>query len=207
MEINELNALVRKESGKGPARRLRRAGRIPAVLYGPGVEAIPLSISTTDLLNLRKKEEQAFIKLIIEDQEKKSERLSVLKELQVEPLSRRYVHADFYEISMDHAFTFDVPLHFTGHPQGVEDGGELHFLKRDLKVSGFPGMLPESINLDISGLKIGDSLRVQDLSPIDGVTTLDHEDTVLVTVSATKEASRQAGEAESEVTIAEKPAK
>ncbi len=207
MEINELNALVRKESGKGPARRLRRAGRIPAVFYGPGVEAIPLSVSTTDLLNLRKKEEQAFIKLIIEDQERKSERLSVLKELQVEPLSRRYVHADFYEISMDHAFTFDVPLHFSGHPQGVEDGGELHLLKRDLKVSGFPGKLPESINVDISGLKIGDSFRVQDLSPIDGVTTLDHEETVLVTVSAPKEASRPAGEAESEETAVEKPAK
>ncbi len=207
MEINELNAVVRRSTGKGPARRLRKAGHMPAVFYGRGVEAVPLAVSAAELMNLRKREEQAFIKLIITDEGGKQEKLSILKELQIEPLSRRYVHADFYEITMDHKFTFDVPVHFSGQPKGVESGGELHLLKRELKISCFPGMRPDAINVDISGLQIGDSLKVQDLPPVEGVTTLDHKDTVLVTVSAVREAAQPAKEAEGEAAPTETPAK
>lgn len=196
MEIAELKALVRVASGKGNSRRLRMKGMLPAVFYGPGTESILLDVNAAELISLRKKEEKGFFKLIITDQGNKFEKLAVLKELQIEPFSRRLVHADFCEITMDHKFTFDVPIHFTGKPKGVEDGGELHLLKRDLKVSCLPGVRPEFVAADISGMEIGDSFKVHDLSLIDGVMVIDHKDTVLVTVAAPKAVSKSEGGAE-----------
>lgn len=194
MEVTELNAHVREVSGKGFSRRLRKEGLIPAVLYGHGAETILLKVSATELANLRKKEEKAFIKLIIDDQGKKIEKLSIVKELQLEPVSRRFVHADFYEIKMDHKFTFDIPLHFSGKPEGVEDGGELHFIKRELKVSCLPGMRPEFISIDISGLQIGDTFKVQDIAPMEGVIILDQGDAAIAAVTAVKGAKQLEGE-------------
>lgn len=187
MEINELNAGVRTAAGKGHARRLRKEGLAPAVFYGPGAETIMLAVNAAELMKLRKKAENAFIKLIINDQGKRLEKLSVLKELQLEPVSRQIVHADFYEITMDHKITLDIPVHFIGKSQGVEAGGELHLLKREVKISCLPGSRPEFFAADISGLMIGGSLKVHDLSPGEGVTILDHAEAVLATVSAIKE--------------------
>jgi large subunit ribosomal protein L25 len=196
METNELNALVRAASGKGHSRRLRTKGMIPAVFYGPGTEAILLDVNAAELTSLRKKEEKGFIKLMIAGQYNKFEKLAVLKELQIEPLSRRLVHADFYEITLDHKFTFEIPIHFSGKPKGVDDGGELHLLKRELKVSCLPGMRPEFVAADISGMEIGDAFKVHDLAFSDGVIVLDHEETVIATLSAPKAIIKPEGEAE-----------
>ncbi|MBI4634141.1 MAG: 50S ribosomal protein L25/general stress protein Ctc [Deltaproteobacteria bacterium] len=185
MEICDLKASIRKESKKGPARRLRQQGMLPAVFYGRGSASLLLSLSSSDLLKLRKqKAENVFIKLIIDDGGKKVEKLSMIKELQIEPVSRSFVHADFYEISMDHELTLDIPLHFVGTPIGVENGGELQHVKRELRVSCLPTKLPEFIEMDISSLDIGDSFKVKDIAAIEGVTVLDHEDASVVTVTA-----------------------
>ena len=205
MEIYELNALVRAASGKGHSRRLRTKGMIPAVFYGPGTESILLDVNAAELMSLRKKEEKGFFKLMIAGQDNKFEKLAVLKELQIEPFSRRLVHADFYEITMDHKFTFDIPIHFSGKPKGVEAGGELHLLKRELKVSCLPGERPESVTADIGGLEIGDSFKVHDLAPADGVIVLDHADTVIVTVSAQKAIIKPESEAEAAAPLEETP--
>lgn len=196
MEINELKALVRAASGKGHSRRLRKEGMIPAVFYGPGTEAILLDVNAAELMSLRKKEEKSFIKLMISGQDNKFEKLAMLKELQIEPLSRRFLHADFYEITMDHKFTFEIPIHFSGKPKGVDEGGELHLLKRELKVSCLPGVRPEFVAADISGMQIGDSFKVHDLAPSDGVIVLDHEDTVIAILAAPKAISEPEAEAE-----------
>jgi large subunit ribosomal protein L25 len=203
MEVTELNARIRDVSGKGFARRLRSEGLIPAVFYGPGTATLLLKVSASELTALRKKEENAFIKLIIDDGAHKTEKLSLLKELQVEPLSRRLVHADFYEISMENQMTFDISIHLSGKPQGVTDGGDLHHLKRELSISCLPAMRPEAITLDVSGLGIGDNLKVQDIAPMEGVTILDHEDVVIATVSAVKVASPSPTEAVPEEAAAE----
>ncbi|MDO9559227.1 MAG: 50S ribosomal protein L25/general stress protein Ctc [Syntrophales bacterium] len=190
MEAIELNALIRKETGKGPARRLRMAGGVPAVFYGPSAEAMLLSVNAVDLLKLlRKREENVFIRLIIEDGGKKHEKMSMVKEVQMEPVTRRFYHADFYEISMDRPFTFDVPIHFKGTPAGVENGGELQHVKREIKVSCIPTKLPDFIEVDISGLNIGDHLRVSDVVAMDGLTLLDDGESVIATVSPPKAAA------------------
>ena len=187
MEIFDLKASIRKESKKGPARRLRQQGMLPAVFYGPKAGSLLLSLNSSDLMKLRKqKAENMFIKLIIDDGGKKVEKLSMIKELQIEPVSRSFVHADFYEISMDHELTLEIPVHFVGKPVGVENGGELQHVKREIKVSCLPSKLPEFIEMDISALDIGDSLKVKDIAPIAGVTVLDHEDASVVTVTAVR---------------------
>jgi large subunit ribosomal protein L25 len=187
MEAIALNALMRKETGKGPARRLRMAGGVPAVFYGPSAESILLSVNASDLLKLlRKREENVFIRLIIDDGSKKQEKFSMVKDVQMEPVSRRFYHADFYEISMDRPFTFNVPIHFKGLPAGVENGGELQHVRRELKVSCLPTNLPDFIEVDISGLNIGDHLRVSDVRAIDGLTLLDAGEFVIASISAPK---------------------
>jgi len=189
MEITELKAQVRREKGKGQARRLREEGLIPAVFYGPKVENILLAVKTKELLELRKKAENVFVRLILKDEDSVDEKLSILKEVQIEPLTRKILHADFYEINLEHKFTFDVPIHLVGEPVGIAQGGELHHLKRELKISCLPRFRPESLTLDVSGLRIGDSLKVRDVKLPEEVTVLDHEDSVIAAVAAPKVAT------------------
>ncbi|OIP93116.1 MAG: 50S ribosomal protein L25/general stress protein Ctc [Syntrophaceae bacterium CG2_30_58_14] len=186
MEATELKACIRNQSGKGPARRFRKEGRIPAVFYGRGEEAIHLSVNAAELLKIvRAKKENVFIKLRI-DGEKPMEKLSLIKELQIEPVSRRFYHADFYEVRMDHRLTLDVPLHFAGIPVGVVNGGELQHLKRDLKISCLPSVLPDFIEIDVSGLEIGDSIKVQDIRVPEGIAVLDPGDVGVAMVAIVK---------------------
>ncbi len=192
MEAIELKACIRTESGKGPARRFRRDGVIPAVFYGRGDQATHLTVNAADLLKIvKKKKENIFIKLLI-DGEKPQEKLSLMKELQVEPLSRRFQHADFFEIRMDRKLTLDVPLHFTGIPVGVTNGGELQHLKRELKVSCLPDALPDFIEVDVSGLDIGHSIKVQDVVVPAGIAVLDPGDVGVAMVAVVKVSVPQA---------------
>ena len=196
MEATELKACIRNESGKGPARRFRKEGLMPAVFYGRGEKAIHLSVNTAELLKIvRVQKENVFIKLVI-DGEKKLEKLSLIKELQIEPVSRRFYHADFYEVRMDQRLTLDVPLHFAGIPVGVVNGGELQHLKRDLKISCLPSALPDSIEIDVTGLEIGDSIKVQDIRVPEGITVLDPGDVGVAMVAIVKVSVPQPEEAE-----------
>jgi len=191
MEVNDLKVLVRNQSGKGPARRLRMEGFIPAVFYGPKAESTQLAVNAKALMKLLKdKEENVFIKLIIGD-ENITEKLSMIKEIQTDPLTKRLMHADFYEIRMDQKITFDIPIHFIGEPVGLDNGGELHHLKRDVKVSCLPGKLPDFIEVDVSGLDIGDAVRVQDIKIAEDITILDPEDAAIATVSTTRVAREE----------------
>jgi large subunit ribosomal protein L25 len=197
MEATELNAVTRTETGKGPARRFRKEGLIPAVFYGRGNKAVHITVNATELQKLVKaKKENIFIKLLIKGDKKR--KLSLLKELQIEPVSRRFYHADFYEVRMDHKLTLDVPLRFAGIPVGVQNGGELLHLKRDLKVSCLPSDLPDFIEIDVTGLDIGNSVKVQDIPVPEGITVLDPGDVGVAIVSVMKIAVPEV-EAEAEV--------
>jgi len=183
METVELKAHTRRESGKGPAGRFRERGLIPAVFYGPGAESILLTVNSSDLTGLSGTK---YVKLMIEDDGGKLEKLSVVKELQVEPVSRNPLHADFYEIRMDHKLVMDIPINLTGQSAGIEAGGILQFSKRHLKVSGLPSLLPDTIEIDISNLDIGDSVKVGDVAPGKGVETLDPPTVRIVAVAVAR---------------------
>jgi large subunit ribosomal protein L25 len=186
MEISELKADIRKTSGKGVARRLRKDGMTPAVFYGPKAEPVLLSVNSSDLKKiLRGKEENIFINLLIGNGGQ-MEKFTLIKELQIDPVSRKFLHVDFYEIDMEHAITLDVPIHFKGQAIGVENGGDLHHIRREIKVSCLFTVLPEFVEVDISGLNIGDSIKVQDIELPDGVNVLDPQDTIIASVTAPK---------------------
>ncbi len=183
METIELKAHTRRESGKGPARRFRERGLIPAVFYGPGAESILLIVNSSDLTRLSGTE---YIKLMIEDDSGKFEKLSVVKELQVKPVSRNPLHADFCEIRMDHKLVMDIPIHLTGQSAGMEAGGELQFSKKYLKVSGLPSLLPDTIEIDIGKLDIGDSVKVGEVVLEEGIEILDPTTVRIVAVTAAR---------------------
>jgi large subunit ribosomal protein L25 len=190
MEVTDLAAQVRKEQKKGPARRFRQNGLIPAIFYGRSVENILLTVKNDELLKLHKeKKDHAFIKLIIDDGgESKIEKLSLIKELQFQPLTGKFYHADFYEVDMKAKLTFEVSMQFVGKAVGVENGGELQHIKRVVKVSCLPAILPDHIEVDVTSLDIGDSIKIKELKLADGITVLDPPDAAVVAVAAVKAA-------------------
>jgi large subunit ribosomal protein L25 len=186
MEAIELKASIRKESGKGPARRLRAEGLVPAVLYGSGAESTMLYINAADLIKIIRAEkgEAGFIKLVIDGAGKNAEKISVLKELQTNTITKKVIHADFYEIRMDKKLTLDVPIHVLGSAIGVEKGGELKQFKRDVKISALPGLMPRHIEVDVTDLMIDSTIHVRDLKLAEGVEIVDAGNASIVTVGA-----------------------
>jgi large subunit ribosomal protein L25 len=147
-----------------------------------------LAVNNKELLKLHKdKKDHSFIKLIIDDGgKKKIEKLSLIKELQVQPLTGKFYHADFYEVDMKHKLTFEVSLRFTGKAIGVENGGELQHIKREVKVSCLPANLPDHIDVDVSALDIGDSIKVKELKLAEEITVLDPPDAAVAAVAVIK---------------------
>ena len=186
MEASELKASIRKESGKGPARRLRAEGLVPAVLYGSGAESTMLYVRAADLIKIIRDEkgEAGFIKLVIDDAGKKAEKISVLKELQTNTVKKTIVHADFYELRMDKKLTMDVPIHIVGTSIGVEKGGELKPFKSDVKIYALPGKVPRHLDVDVTDLMIGSTIHVRDLKLGEGIEILDPGNVSIVTVAA-----------------------
>ena len=188
MEVTDLAVQVRKEQKKGPARRLRQKGFVPAIFYGRSAENILLAVKNDELVKLYKdKKNHAFIKLIIDDGgNKKIEKLSLIKELQVQPLTGRFYHADFYEVDIKRKLIIDVSLRFIGKAIGVENGGELQHIKREVKVSCLPLDLPDHIDVDVTNLKIGDSIKIRDLKVVEVITMLDRPDASIASVAVIK---------------------
>lgn len=183
MDLIELKTNIRKTVGNGPARALRRQGQIPAVLYGPKTEPVLLAVAGSDLEQLLKKGKsgQIVLNLVIQNGET-STRPAMIKELQIHPLSRTFLHVDFYEISMDRKINVKIPVSTTGKSKGVEDGGILQLIRRELEVLCLPFEIPEVIEIDISELDIGDSIHVGDISLEGNIEFLDDAHFTVVTV-------------------------
>ncbi|MCD6487370.1 MAG: 50S ribosomal protein L25 [Syntrophobacterales bacterium] len=206
MKTIVLNAQVREGLGKGNSKRLRSEGFVPAIFYGYETESVAIKVNTSELIRALVKErgETAFIKLGIKSGKgRKVEKLSVIKDMQIDTIGKKPVHVDFYEIRMDRTLAVDVPIIFSGTPVGIEEGGELQQLKRTLKASGLPSDLPESLEVDISGLSIGDSIKIKDIALEDGVQILDLDDVAVVSVVPTRTSlmtEEEGGEEEEAVT-------
>ena len=165
MEKPVLNAEIREKSGKEIAKKLRAKGMIPAVFYGPRTETIPLMVDPKELAKTLQTEagENALIDLNIRKGDASTRKVVMLKEIQIHPLQRKALHADFYEVSMDERVTVEVPVHLLGKSEGVKMGGILEQIQRAIQIQCFPADIPRSIDVDVSSLKIGDSIHVKDL--------------------------------------------
>ena len=179
----EMSAVVRNDFGKGAMRRLRMAGNTPAVLYGAGREPLSLQLETLpfvkQLLKIRRR--NAVITLNIEGD---SSRSVLVKALQTDPVRDTLIHADFYEIPLDESRRFTVELVVTGVAKGVDVGGILEVGAKTVAVEGNPLDIPDSIEVDVTDLAIGDELLVSSLTTPDNVNIVTSPDTICVTILA-----------------------
>ncbi len=173
--------------GNGPARVLRRAGQIPAVLYGRKIESVLLSVNTKDLEQILKKGSfgQFILNLVIQNG-KKVTKSAIIKELQTHPVSGNLIHIDFYEVDMKRQIKVMVPVVTTGKSVGIEEGGLLNIVRRELEVFCLPGDIPEAIEIDISELGIGDSIHLEDLPLGENVEVATDVNYTVVTVLSPK---------------------
>jgi len=199
LEKIDLHATVRKSVGNGPARVLRRSGQIPAVLYGRRTEPILLSVNTKDLEQILKQGSfgQFILNLVIQNG-KKVTKAAMIKELQTHPLSGSLIHIDFYEVDMDRKINVMIPVVTTGKSVGVEEGGMLNIVRRELEVFCLPGDIPESIEIDISGLAIGDSIHLEDIPLGENVEVETDVNYTVVTVISPKVEEEEVAEGEEE---------
>jgi len=164
LEKLELKTKVRTTVGNGPARELRRQGSIPAVLYGSDTESMLLSVSAKALELVTKSANigQLLLNLTIEGDESVT-KTAMIKELQMHPLSGNPLHVDFYEVDMKRKINVSIPIIPVGKSIGVEQGGMLQLVRRELEVLCLPNEIPESFEVDVSDLDIGDSLHVEEI--------------------------------------------
>ena len=187
MEQIDLKAQIRKTVGNGPARTLRREGKVPAVLYGPKAEPVLLSIESKDFEQILKEASVGSVLLNLQIQNgKTSTRSAMIKELQIHPVSGSFLHVDFYEIDMQKKITAKVQVVAKGHSVGVELGGLLQYVRRELEVLCLPTAIPEAIEVDITDLDIGDSIHVDDISLAGDVEIPADTNFTVVTVLAPK---------------------
>ena len=165
MEQIDLKAQIRKTIGNGPARTLRREGKVPAVLYGPKTEPVLLSIDSKEFEQILKESSVGSVLLNLQIQNGKTmTRSAMIKELQTHPVSGTFLHVDFYEVDMQKKITAKVPVVARGQSAGVELVGLLQYVRRELEVLCLPTAIPEAIEVDITDLEIGDSIHVEDIS-------------------------------------------
>ena len=198
MEKFELNVNVRKTTGNSPARELRRSGLIPAVLYGPQTEPVLLSVSAKDLEQIFKKGNvgSMILNLVIQNGQKVT-KPAMIKELQSHPVSGSFIHIDFYEIDMNRKINVMIPVVTVGKSKGVEDGGLLQIVRRELEVLCLPGDIPETIEIDITDLDIGDSIHMEEIPLGDNIELLSDANFTVVTIVSPKveEVAEEAEEA------------
>jgi large subunit ribosomal protein L25 len=211
MEQVALEGLIRKPSGKGGARTLRRTGAIPAIFYGPETEPIPIQVAKSSLEKTLKKQtsENILYQLTIKGNDQETIKTVMLKELQKNPIDREILHLDFYEVSLFKEIDVTVGLKIVGKATGVEKGGILQEISRDLEIRCLPTNIPNHIEVDVSALDIGDSIHVEDIQLPEGVRILSDAHLTLVTVVPPIEEKPAAEEpaASAEVEVAAKKGK
>ena len=181
MATATLTAESRSETGKGAARKLRAAGRVPAVIYGHRREPQGLSLDARTLgLTLERVSASSVFELALGGTTVRA----LIREVQRHPVSRALVHVDFQELVAGERVTMRVPLAFVGTAEGVRNqGGLLEEVTRELEISADPANIPDRIDVDVSALTIGHPLHVRDLAVPQGVTVLTDAGATVVQVS------------------------
>ena len=187
MEQFEINTTVRKKTGNSPARALRRSGHIPAVLYGPQTEPVLLSVNIKEFEHVLTKGNIGSIILgLVIQNGKKVTKPAMIKELQSHPLSGNFLHVDFYEIDMQRKINVMIPIVIKGQSKGVEEGGMLQIIRREIEVLCMPGDIPEAFEIDVTDLDIGDSVHVEEIAMGENIELLADVNFTVVTVSSPK---------------------
>lgn len=161
-----VNASSREGLGKGPTRRLRAKGMIPVAVYGEGLDAVAAAVSARELANILRSDtgHNTIFKLALPDGNGAEPATVIIKDFQVDPVKGRLLHADLLRLSMTEVTRVSVAIETLGEPVGVKiDGGILELQLREVEVECLPGDIPESLQLEVSNLSIGDHATVADL--------------------------------------------
>ncbi len=164
-----VKAEVRTDKGKGASRRLRRTGRIPAVIYGAGKEAVSLSVEHDPIVH--QLDNEAFYASILSIDIDGRKEKAVLKDMQRHPYKPTILHIDFMRVSASERLRLSVPIHVVGEDvcPGIKKGGNLSHLLNEVEVSCLPDDLPEALNVDVSNLDLDETLRLSDIELPAGV--------------------------------------
>jgi large subunit ribosomal protein L25 len=214
MEMRELTIRKRDGIGKGPARRLRRSGQVPATLYG-GASPVNIAVAPKDILRLTHGHEGSTQLFRVTFEGAKDGKMAIIRDMQFDPVSEHLIHVDLQEVAMDRTIQVSVVVHHVGETVGVKDTqGILEMVLREVRVSCLPGNIPEYLEADVTNLAIHDVLTVKDLKCPEGVRILNDPNQAVVTVAppaaeevvaATAAATTEAAPAEPEVLTERKP--
>lgn len=187
-----LSAEVREGTGKANAGRLRRTGRVPAIIYGEIDTPAPISVDA-HTLKLLLRERHSLINV---DLSGKKHRV-VVRDVQYHPVSSDVIHIDFMEVKKGSKLSMAIPVSFEGKPKGVKEGGILDIIRHEVEIEVLPKDIPNEITINIDNLEIGDSVRVEDLKA-DKFELLDDPDTILCRVEAPRAIEEEAPSEEEE---------
>ena len=177
----------REQGGKNVARRLRAAGKVPAVVYGGHRDPVAIEVDRKSISELVQKSEHGIrsiflLKMAGSDQQ----RHAMIKDIQIDPISRKMTHIDFVRVLMDEVIRTSVPVHINGTALGVKEGGILDWQVRELHIECLPNAIPDTIEVDVSPLGVHDYLHVRDLNVPEGVKVLDDQERIVVGVTHAK---------------------
>jgi large subunit ribosomal protein L25 len=171
-----------RTTGSPEARRIRRTGNVPAVVYGHGTESRPITVDAHDLQVALHTEAGANALINLEiDGEKPL--LTMARVVDKHPFRNEYRHVDFVAISLDEKLSFEIPIHFEGTPIGVIEGGVFSPRRTTVDVLTLASTIPDFVELDVSGVQMGESLRIEDLPQLDGVEYPDDPEAVIMSVT------------------------
>ena len=197
-----LNAKAREVKSSNYASRLRADGCLPAVLYGPGIDAtknVSLDYKEFKTAFMSSEGNRSLYTLKIEDQAPMS---VLLKDYQVDPLSRKVIHADFYNVDPAKPITVKVPVVLEGKPVGVEKGGQLQLGEREVNVTALPNQIPAELVIDITALALGQSLHLSKVPMPENLKLSFNADLPVVTVVIPKGLKAELDAAAAEATAA-----
>ncbi len=183
MQTVEMSAEVRSTVGKGAAKKMRRTGKAPAVFYGPKRTPLSLVIDAKEYrTRLAGMEGSTHLIKLQSSSGELADKVALIKDVQLHPVSGALVHADFYEVDVNAKLRVNVPLHFTGKAVGIIEGGILQPLKREVTVESLPFDIPEYIEIDVTPLNIHDVIHISAIKAPAGVDLIFDTDEALVTV-------------------------
>lgn len=184
MDTVKLTIHPREETGKGPCRRLRAAGSVPATVYAKGQEAVSISVERADLKVALTGTTNVVLELVYAESKGRKKHYAVIKESQHHPVRRDLLHLDLHEVDLKQEIEASVTIELHGIPVGAEEGGVLDQSHREVTVRALPTEVPSHLELDVTSLVIGGNLHVSDLVAPEGVTILDDPETSVVSLLA-----------------------
>jgi large subunit ribosomal protein L25 len=186
MAQNTLIVSKRVRMGKSGARAIRKEGNVPAILYGKGQEPLALVINPGDLKQALSTDagENTLLEIIVENDSEGTKKLSLLREIQYDYLTSKPIHFDFQTLDVSKKITVNVPVVITGRSKGVIEGGILEEILREISVECLPEDIPNSFEVEVTELEIGNSIHVNTLEVTEGVDILHDENETIVTVQA-----------------------